>query len=88
MNVTLEQRVSAFIHDSVEEMRSAASALGLKLRHLVAGRPGETRAAKQVSPAGPSPRSERQDIRELRGFGGIRPDYDHKAMRTEDSRQS
>jgi hypothetical protein len=69
MNATLERRISALIHGSLGEMRSFASALSLRLRHLVK----------------PSLRSKRLDIRELRGFGGIRPDYDHKALRTGDN---
>lgn len=88
MNATLEQRISALIHGSLEEVRSIASALSLRLRHLLSGRAGRIRAAKEASTVKSSRRGERLDIRDLRGFGGIRSDYDHKALRTEDTRRS
>ena len=88
MNVTLERRISALVHDPLGEVRSVARILGLKLRRLISGRAGTIRATKEALPPKPSPPSKRLDIRDLRGFGGIPSDYDHKALRTEDTRRS
>ena len=86
MNATaLERRISTLVHGSREEMRRIVSVLGFKLRYLLSRRATGSRAAKKAKP---SPQSKRLDIRDLRGFGGIRSDYDYKAMRTEGTRRS
>ncbi len=83
MSLPLEQRISAFLHDSFEGMRGLASALSLKLRHVSTRWFSSRREAKVSRGTG-----ERLDIRDLRGVGGIRSDYDHKALRTEDTHRS
>ena len=70
MNLNLEQRISAFIDSFLRKM------------HRFASKAGETRALKKDVQVKPSLHGERLDIRELRGSGGIRSDYDHKALRT------
>ncbi|HEV7504877.1 MAG TPA: hypothetical protein VGS07_08205 [Thermoanaerobaculia bacterium] len=84
------EEVSSVLDSHVAEVRSFALALGLKVRNV--SRLSSGAASRELgihgSPAEPTVQSERLDIRDLRGAGGIRPDYDYKALRTEDPHES
>ncbi len=92
---SFRQQISAILESRIGEIRGFAAALGLKVRNVSGLSLQEVRNAANVKEEFRAETvteftvpSERLDIRDLRGSGGIRPDYDHKALRTEDPHRS
>ena len=92
---SVREKLWAFIESRLGEIRSFASAVGLKVQRVSGLTLHEIEASgaleSQFSSQGNIRfllQSEPLDMRDLRGAGGIRPDYDYKALRTEDPRRS
>ncbi|MFY9820447.1 MAG: hypothetical protein WAM82_03640 [Thermoanaerobaculia bacterium] len=91
---SFREELWAFIESRLSEIRSLASVVGFKVRNVSDLSLQEVRGAAsrefrtQGAPIEFALQSERLDIRDLRGAGGIRPDYDYKALRAEDPHRS
>jgi hypothetical protein len=92
---SVKQQVSAILESRIGEIRGFAAALGFKVRNVSDLSLQKVRNAATVEKEFHAETvteftlpSERLDIRDLRGSGGIRPDYDYKALRAEDPHRS
>ncbi|HSS77085.1 MAG TPA: hypothetical protein VLV54_10100 [Thermoanaerobaculia bacterium] len=89
------EEICTLLESRLADIRSFASAFGLKVRNVSPLPLQEVRNAvnvnRELRGQGTTElafQDERLDIRDLRGAGGIRPDYDYKALRTEDPHRS
>lgn len=89
------EEVCSLLESRLVDIRNLASTLGLKVRNVSRLSWQEIRSAANVNrelrgqgTTEVASQDQRLDIRDLRGTGGIRPDYDYKALRTEDLHRS